>query len=338
MKAGKEYELLVDKLYRELEPNAVVTFDDKIYDHRAQTDRQIDVSIKYKFAGVEHLIIIQAKDHKRKADVAVVDQFLTVIKDTNAGKGILISASGFTKSAISKAKSYALECLSIHSALNKKWETVLKIPVSKVIHEFEMYSDAWLNIEHKAGQKVVNNGMLFSYDGVNVIYISDVIKNEIIKKHKWTDIQKGKEIRVDLKKIKLFQAFDNEMLPIEEGFIAIKYKKSQFAKFLIEPSNYLYESNHVKSTSNLHSLEITEKTLDDIIDNKYINDPTLNDEPVITSTVLNFNNSIFTSDFKFNVKGGISGNFITKNNLILKNDSFGNSIMELEKSLKKPFN
>lgn len=334
MKAGKEYELLVDKLYRELEPNAIVTFDDKIYDPRAQKHRQIDVSIRYKFAGVDHLIIVQAKDHKRKADVAVVDQFQSVIEDTNANKGILISVSGFSKSAINKAKSYGIECLSIHSALNKKWETVLKIPVEKILHDFNLDLSVMLNIAHLAGKKVKLIEETFSYDGINIISSFDLVSDLIFKKFEWDYIKKGKEISIDLANQGLFHSMGNEMLPIHSGILKIKYLKSSKSKFYVDPVNYIYEKNLTNNTKSLHNLTISGEIFESIMKNHHENDPHIEDLPIINAKVFRFNNDYYNMIFNFKTRAFIDGTYLVKGTQLMKNDDRGKAIAELESILK----
>lgn len=334
MKAGKEYEMLIEQMYRSLAPNSLVTLDDYIYDSRAQTKRQIDVSIRYKFAGVNHLIIVQAKDYKRKADIAVVDQFQQVIEDVNANKGILICSKGFSKTAITKAKNYGMECLSIHSALKKNWETLLKIPVRKTVHEFGLELNIGLNIAHKAGKEVTFLDQTFSYDKKNIVSLTDVVYKEIIKKHEWSYIKKGHKIRIDLKSLGLFHSFDNEMLPIFEGHIEINYSKSHVSNFYVEPINYLYQKNHIEGTNNLHNLTLSEDIMDEIVSIKQTNDSSITESPIVSSTVYYFNNSMYTSVFQFSVPGGIIGNYLIKGNSIMKDDSKGRAIVELENTLK----
>lgn len=334
MKAGKEYELLIDRMYRELEPNAIVTFDDKIYDQRSQSERQIDVSIKYKFAGVEHLIIVQAKDHKRKADIAVVDQFLKVIEDTNANKGILISASGFTKNAITKAKSCGLECLSIHSALNKKWETVLKIPVEKTLYDFSLDSSVVLNVAHLAGEKIGFIDQTFSYDGINIVSAFDLIDDLILTKFEWNYIKKGKDISIDLAGKGLFHSLGEEMLPIYSGFLKIKYIKRSKSKFYVDPINYIYERNLTNDTENLHNLTISSEILESIMENHYENDSSIEGQPIINAKVFRFNNNIYSMIFNFKSKGFIEGEYFVKGNKLMKIDDKGKAIVELENLLR----
>jgi hypothetical protein len=129
---GKPYEQLVFKIYKELEPYADIRFDDKIMGVESGTYRQIDISIRYKVAGGHSiLIIIQAKDHKKSADIKVLGEFSSVIRDVRASKGILICSSGFTKTAKEYAKNQAIEICSAYDASVQDWISKIKIPVIK---------------------------------------------------------------------------------------------------------------------------------------------------------------------------------------------------------------
>src|SRR5262245_36053429 len=99
----RKFEKLAEQIYKELEPNAKVTHNDKIMGQDSKRLRQIDVSIRHNIAGHDLLTVIQAKNYTRRADVNVVGAFATVIKDLRANKGILICKSGFTPAAISLA-------------------------------------------------------------------------------------------------------------------------------------------------------------------------------------------------------------------------------------------
>src|SRR6266487_3446785 len=101
----QDYEKMVARIYQELEPLATVTHDDKIIGKESKIERQIDVSIRAKVAGHEILIIVQAKDYKKRPDINVVGEFALVIKDVGASKGILVSNVGFTEGARNLARS-----------------------------------------------------------------------------------------------------------------------------------------------------------------------------------------------------------------------------------------
>ena len=88
---------MVYKIYKELESHADLRWNDYIMGQDSKIERQIDISIRSKIANHNLLIIIQAKDQKRSADVNMVHVFEGVIKDVGAQKGILICNTGFTK-------------------------------------------------------------------------------------------------------------------------------------------------------------------------------------------------------------------------------------------------
>jgi len=337
MKKGKEYELLIEQMYRSLEPNAIIKHDDHIFDRTAEIKRQIDVSIKYQFAGSNHLIIVQVKDYKTRASIGVVEEFIQVIRDVNANKGILICSSGFTRSAINKAKSYGIECLTVHSALKKNWETLVKIPVHNLVHDFNVDIEVMLNMAHKAGKTCTFVPQTFSYDKVNILTLPDLIVKEIIDKNDWEDIKTSGKFRIDLRQLGLYHSFDREMLPIEYGYVEIQFIKSYKQKFYIEPANYVYAVDHINKTDNLHNLTISKDTFQKIIENKIENDDTVKEEPMISGIRFNFNNGQgyhYQFKFTFKVNGYIEGEVFYKDGRVMLINENTKAIIDLETFLR----
>ncbi|WP_207494392.1 restriction endonuclease [Aridibaculum aurantiacum] len=126
-----DYEEMIYKIYQELEPIAEVKKNDRIMGYETMTEREIDITVKTKIAGHELLIIIQAKDYRRKADVNVVGTFAAVIKDVRASKGVLICNRGFSNHARAYAKNIGVSLCSAHDATYKDWQTEVQIPVLK---------------------------------------------------------------------------------------------------------------------------------------------------------------------------------------------------------------
>ena len=129
MPAWLEYQELAASVYAALERNAVVKHDDKILGTKTKTLRQIDVSIRFSVAGHDVLIIVQAKDLARPADVNVVGEFASVIADVQASKGVLICSGGFTDAATTYAAAENIDLCSVHDAANPKWALDLRIPL-----------------------------------------------------------------------------------------------------------------------------------------------------------------------------------------------------------------
>ena len=129
MPAWLDYQKLAASVYSALEKAAVVTHDDKILGKKSNALRQIDVSLRLNVAGHDVLIVVQAKDLKRPADVNVVGEFLSVIKDVQAAKGVLICSSGFTAKALEYAATCGIDLCSVHDASHPKWALNLLLPL-----------------------------------------------------------------------------------------------------------------------------------------------------------------------------------------------------------------
>jgi hypothetical protein len=138
-----DYQKLTADIYGELETAAIVKHDDRIRGLDSGIDRQIDVSIRTAVAGHEILIIVQAKDLARPADVNVVGEFQAVIRDVRAAKGVLVCSSGFTESAIEYGRTLSIDLCSAHDAQSRKWSVDLRIPLLWV----ESYGDVIVDLE-----------------------------------------------------------------------------------------------------------------------------------------------------------------------------------------------
>jgi hypothetical protein len=149
-KKGRAYEELIHKIYSELEPLADVTLNDKIKGFESGIDREIDVSVRSKIADHEILIIVQAKDHKYKADIKIIGEFESVIRDLRASKGILICSSGFTKTAKKYAQNQKIDICSAYDANSKDWKIELQVPVIRenINLEYE------IKVEFKASEEL----------------------------------------------------------------------------------------------------------------------------------------------------------------------------------------
>lgn len=74
--SGRFYEESIHRIYTSLAPHADVRINDKIIGRDTGIERQIDVSVRATIADHEILMIIQAKDHKARADVKIVGELV----------------------------------------------------------------------------------------------------------------------------------------------------------------------------------------------------------------------------------------------------------------------
>jgi len=125
----KQFEKLGEKIFRELSLKAEVKWNDFIFGHDTETERQIDISIRAKIEDHSVLEIIQLKNWTKKANINTVGEFVSVVKDVRATSGILICKGGFTVQAKKYAKNMGITLLNLHDAESKDWNQEIKIPV-----------------------------------------------------------------------------------------------------------------------------------------------------------------------------------------------------------------
>ncbi|MGH9196271.1 MAG: restriction endonuclease [Acidimicrobiia bacterium] len=125
-----EFEQLAAQIYTLLVPKgADVRHNDHIRGHDSGIERQIDVSIRFEVAGHSFLTIVQARDLATPADVNVVGEFVSVVKDVKANKGVLICRSGFTVAAQTMARTKGIDLCNIHDASSEKWALEIRVPI-----------------------------------------------------------------------------------------------------------------------------------------------------------------------------------------------------------------
>ena len=137
---GKDYEAMVLTVYRALCKDE--TFSDVQHNVKLQGpdgERQIDVLVTHEHANVKYLTVIECKDYRGKLNVTHIDAFASKLVDVKASKGILVSRSGFSKTACQKAKRLGIELCMIDSAEKLLKELITEIPVVlAVIHNIQL--------------------------------------------------------------------------------------------------------------------------------------------------------------------------------------------------------
>lgn len=125
----KGFERLAERIVRDLQPGATITWDDHLPGRISEAIRQIDVSIRWSDADRDYLTIVQAKDWGTPADVNAVGAFAAVIEDVDATRGVMVCRSGFTQTAKNYARNKGIELYSLHDAESRDWRLELTIPL-----------------------------------------------------------------------------------------------------------------------------------------------------------------------------------------------------------------
>jgi hypothetical protein len=126
---GQEYEQFVYDKLRQLFVDSTVTLNDKIQGRQSGLLREIDISIKTTVNDHRILYIVSCKDRsKRPADIVVLGEFSSVIKDVGTAKGYLICTSGFARTNHQYARTLGIELLTVEDINSDRWKANIQIP------------------------------------------------------------------------------------------------------------------------------------------------------------------------------------------------------------------
>jgi hypothetical protein len=116
----RELERVVAAMHTKVDQNAVVEHDVRLKGKSGHR-YQVDVLIRRQVGMYETRIVVECKRHARPVGVAAVGSFRTTLEDLGAMRGVLVSASGFSKPAIALADRYSITLLSYRQASDADW-------------------------------------------------------------------------------------------------------------------------------------------------------------------------------------------------------------------------
>ncbi|GIU51972.1 restriction endonuclease [Shewanella sp. KT0246] len=125
----KALENLVVMIQKQLSPDAKVQHNVMLEGVESETKRQIDVLVEQDIGQYTMRIVIDCKDYAKPVDVKGVEEFHGLVQDVKAQKGALVCPSGFTKSALNRAKKLQIDLYRPVSTGNHKWKANITAPV-----------------------------------------------------------------------------------------------------------------------------------------------------------------------------------------------------------------
>ncbi len=142
----RRFEKIIHNMHKQLAPQgAVVTPNDKVIGRESNTERQLDVTIRANVAGYGIFIVIECRDESRPIDVNGIGEFATKLQDVMANKGIMISTSGFTSSAVTMAKARGIATRTYIDTENADWRQDVAVSILLIRHSFT-YQISFVNV------------------------------------------------------------------------------------------------------------------------------------------------------------------------------------------------
>lgn len=132
-KTGKYLEELVAWIQRSVHENALVIPNEKVLDIHTKKRRQIDISIRLSDGPTHLFVMVEVRDHKKPIDVRYIEEIYSKKQSVNANAASIVSRSGFTKTALEKAKYLGIQTLTYKEALKSDWSGWIKCKHFSVI-------------------------------------------------------------------------------------------------------------------------------------------------------------------------------------------------------------
>lgn len=120
-KRSNDFQRLIAAIEGQLAPlGAVVTESKLIKEKSSDTEREIDIAIESNVGPHRVLIAVECRDQRRRADLEWIDGLIGKYRDLPVGKIVAVSRSGFTKTAIKKAKEVNISTVTLEPTIDAK--------------------------------------------------------------------------------------------------------------------------------------------------------------------------------------------------------------------------
>jgi len=159
----QNYERLVKDIYETLGKAAGVEIECwgakcKIKD-RDGICRQIDVVTKHSDGVNQYRTLISCKNWDRKIGSPHVTEMAKLVDDTDANKGVIVSAKGFSEPARKKAKANGIGLVELRRPMDTDWEGLIRQIHIRIVMTMPRITDLRLNLK---AEGMVAKG---TYDG-----------------------------------------------------------------------------------------------------------------------------------------------------------------------------
>ena len=147
----QDYERLVKDIYETLGQATGVEIECwgakcRIKD-RDGISRQIDVVTKHSDGVNQYRTLISCKNWDRKIGSAHVTEMAKLVDDTDANKGVIVSAKGFSEPAKKKAEANGIGLVELRRPIDKDWEGLIRRIQIRIVMTMPRITDLRLNLK-----------------------------------------------------------------------------------------------------------------------------------------------------------------------------------------------
>lgn len=266
-KSGKYLEDLVAWIQQSVHEKALVIPNEKVLDIQTKKKRQIDISIRLSDGPTHLFVMVEVRDRTKPIDVRYIEEVHSKKQSVNANAASIVSRSGFTKTALEKAKHLGIQTLTYEDAIKSDWSGWIRCNSLRV---YEKRSEAVLidlglddsNPTLKLAPEVlsqvkgsIESKVLLSDEGKPLASFSD-LANHIInsfgeKLYEGLEVN-GEKVRRSL----LFEGILQPQLFVlgDDGLKHKIVKVSVVADFYIKESKYPIHVSRYRNTGSKESI------------------------------------------------------------------------------------
>jgi hypothetical protein len=181
-KSGQGFEDLIALIQTCVHKSAIIKPNERIKDIDTGKARQIDITIRLSDGPTEFLGIVEVRDRKRPIGVRYVEEISGKLRSVRADAAFLVSRSGFTKTAIEKAKQIGIRVLTYDEAKSEDWSGWLDCRTFGIIQA--KYDNAAITLFGYGAEKDIipspNVIDILNKNGLNAKIILDEYGNQIV--------------------------------------------------------------------------------------------------------------------------------------------------------------
>jgi hypothetical protein len=157
-KRTNDFQSLIKRIYEQIVPEGgTVTESGMVYDKDAGILREVDILVKYKYAGHEFSFMVECRGRSRKDTVEWIDGLIGKSKSLAVNKVVAVSSKGFAASAIAKARANGIETFTLEKANETHWcEFPFKPGIALMSPEVYRISD----VQYKIGDEYISMAQL----------------------------------------------------------------------------------------------------------------------------------------------------------------------------------
>jgi hypothetical protein len=204
-KRSNEFQKLIYLIQNQLAENATVSESKILQDIRTGANAEVDIVIESRVGEIDIVVGIECTSKKRPVTVEWVREMIGKHQDLPINKSILVSKSGFSQEALTKALSHSFEAISFEQAGEADWVGIIDNLKNLELgsFEFKALSGNVVYSQKELGEEtlIVSEESLIYEEGINTPvtlfdYITSVLSNSEVGAsvmEKW--LQKPKDQR-----------------------------------------------------------------------------------------------------------------------------------------------